>query len=203
METKDTIKFFTSQERIKFFNALEYANVNAKTSYAKKCSIRNEAMFKILYYCALRATEVTLIKTEYFNALKTEIYCKRLKGGKNNTLEIVERDIVISLKKHITYNKPNEYLFENFKTNSYLSRKTIYHIFKKTCKAAGITNEEKMHPHTLRHTRAIYLAESGFDLKELQYWLGHAHVSNTMIYFQFTSKQQHAMYKKLRNKEKS
>ncbi len=35
------------------------------------------------------------------------------------------------------------------------------------------------------------------DIKELQWWLGHKSVSNTEIYFQFTTKQQEKMYMKL------
>lgn len=38
------------------------------------------------------------------------------------------------------------------------------------------------------------------DIKELQWWLGHKSVSNTEIYFQFTTKQQEKMYSKLEEK---
>lgn len=38
------------------------------------------------------------------------------------------------------------------------------------------------------------------DIKELQWWLGHKAVSNTEIYFQFATKQQEKMYKKLSEK---
>ncbi len=202
MENNESIKYFTSSELNLFFHTLEEDTKNAKTEYSKKCAIRNEALFKILYYCSLRASEVAMLRKENYNDLKHEIFCKRIKGGMNNTLVIVEENILFSLKKHLSYNKPKVYLFENFKTNDKLSRKTLYFIFRKVCRSKNIGSEDKWHPHTLRHTRAVILAEAGFDLKELQYWLGHKHISNTLIYYQFTSKQHEAMYKKLKKGRK-
>ena len=68
---------------------------------------------------------------------------------------------------------------------------------KKYCKIANISNKSKHHFHTLKHTTAVHLEESEMDIKELQWWLGHKSVSNTEIYFQFTTKQQEKMYMKL------
>ena len=202
MKSDETIKYFTAEELNSFFKVLEKKAKNAESDYSKKCAIRNEAMFKILYFCALRVSETTLLKRENYNDLNKEIYCKRLKGGKNNTLKIIDEDILRALQKHLKENKPLDALFVKLKNDKPLSRKTLYVIFQKTCKAAKIQNKDKWHNHTLRHTRAIDLAESGLDLKELQYWLGHAHVSNTEIYFQFTSKQQEVMYQKLKKSKR-
>lgn len=202
MKNEETIKFFTDEELRSFFKALERNTYLSETSFRKKCAIRNEAMFKLLYYCALRVSETTLLQRENYNDLKKEVYCKRLKGGINNTLRIIDEDIIRALKVHLKENNPQGPLFQNLITNKPLSRKTLYVIFQKTCEEAHIENKDKWHNHTLRHTRAINLAEKGFDLKELQYWLGHSDVSNTLIYFQFTAKQQEAMYQKLQKSKR-
>lgn len=197
METQ--IKYFSNQELRNFFKQLEADRLNSITDYAVKCAVRNEALFKVMYYCALRATETTMLEVDSFNALKNEIYCKRIKGGLNNTLEIIDMDVLRSLKRHLSFNSPKKYLFENMRDDKSLSRKTLDKIFKETCSQIQRSiSKRKWHCHTLRHTRAINLAEKGLDLKELQYWLGHSEISNTLIYFSFTSKQCAALYKKLK-----
>lgn len=195
---EETIKYFTNQELNTFFRELEH--YNASTEYAFRCALRNEAMFKIMYYCALRATETSMLLVDDFNPLKNTIYCRRMKGGLNNTLAIVDEKILHTIKQHLKINKPETYLFENQRDHKPLSRKTMDRIIKRICAKAELKNPDKWHCHTLRHTRAVQLAEMGFDIKELQYWLGHKEISNTMIYFQFTSKQQESLYKKLRKK---
>jgi integrase/recombinase XerD len=41
---------------------------------------------------------------------------------------------------------------------------------------------KRLHPHSLRHTTAVYLLKSGVDVATISQWLGHATLNTTIRY---------------------
>lgn len=62
----------------------------------------------------------------------------------------------------------------------HLYDQTFQRAFKLALERAGITRPAT--PHTLRHSFATHLLQSGYDIRTVQDLLGHANVSTTMIY---------------------
>lgn len=190
-ETK--IKYLTQKEALSLFNSIE--------SCGSLHSTRDLAIFRLAYRCGLRVSEISLLKLQNYNMSKGEIYCRRLKGSNNNTLRLDEKTRA-ALDKYINESNiksESQIIFTSQKNNP-ISRQTLDYLTKKYCTMADIEDKSKHHFHALKHTTAVHLAECDMDIKELQWWLGHKSVSNTEIYFQFTTKQQDRMYAKLEGK---
>jgi hypothetical protein len=62
----------------------------------------------------------------------------------------------------------------------HLTDQGIQRAFKRAVESAGI--HKPATPHTLRHSFATHLLQSGYDIRTVQELLGHADVSTTMIY---------------------
>ncbi|MBL1264383.1 integron integrase [Candidatus Methylomicrobium oryzae] len=62
----------------------------------------------------------------------------------------------------------------------HIDEKLLQRAMKKAVQASGITKLAT--PHTLRHSFAIHLLDSGYDIRTVQELLGHKDVQTTMIY---------------------
>ena len=185
-----TIKYFTQDELKRLFKTIQKSN--------DRHALRNLCIFRVAYRCGLRASEVGLLKLEYYNKLKGELYCKRLKGSWNNTIAL-DKETTKVLNRYIKeygIKQEVEFLFKSQEQKP-ISRKTLDYLMKRYCKMAKIKDKNKWHFHCLKHSIAVHLAESDLDIKEVKFWLSHKSVNSTLCYFQFTSSQQKTMLEKL------
>jgi integrase len=148
-------------------------------------SPRDKAIFSLLYYHGLRASEPgRLMNSDYRpgSSLNLDrIRLTRLKGSISGECAVVPaaaQAVRAWIRKRGHQEGP---LFPS-RQKGPISRFRIFQLMKRYCEAAGIPRE-KWHPHALRHSTAIHLlADRRETLVDCQRHLGHADVKSTMVY---------------------
>ena len=183
------VHYFSQEELARFFNSIKKSG--------RKYWLRDLCIFRVAYRCGLRASEVGLISTADYNPQRKELFCKRLKNSQSNTIRL-DDETARYLRRYIRENgKESSQVLFTSQGGGPISRQMLDLLMRSYCHKAGLADVSRHHFHSLKHSIAVHLAESGLDLKELQHYLGHRSVQSTLIYFQFTTSQQEEMYRKL------
>jgi len=168
----------------------------------KKDGIRDRAMLETMYASGLRVSELLSLERNKVN-LSRGIILVFGKGAKERKVPIGEFAMEY-IQKYIdevrNYNpgKSSKYLFLN-KYGKPLSRVYFFKVIKKYALLAGIRKE--ISPHTLRHSFATHLLESGVNLKAVQEMLGHENLATTQIYTHISTKRIMSAYDLYMNKK--
>ena len=144
---------------------------------------RNKAMLELMYGCGLRVSELvnlTLNDIDMTNSL-IRIFGK---GSKEREIPIGEYSIYylkeyLDVRDDLLKGKPCNKLFLNNHGSS-ISRQGFFKMLKQLLKEKGLNTD--VSPHTLRHSFATHLINSGADLRSIQEMLGHSDISTTKIY---------------------
>ncbi len=142
-------------------------------------NLKSKLMIRLMYACGLRVSELVNLKINNLHFIEKTGYVKQGKGKKDRAFNIPD-SLIEDLKKQVEQQKSmnQEYLFSGPK--SYLTPRNIQKIVERASKKAGIKKE--VHCHTLRHSFATHLLESGIDIRMIQALLGHSDLSTTQIY---------------------
>jgi integrase/recombinase XerD len=147
-------------------------------------ALRDRALLEVMYACGLRASEAISLQLADID-LEEGLLCARGKGTKERIVPI-GRQAVAALRAYCRGGRPallgpggEPHLFLN-RRGTRLTRQGLYKIVQGHARRAGL--EEKMSPHTLRHSFATHLLAGGCDLRSLQEMLGHADLATTQVY---------------------
>jgi integrase/recombinase XerD len=147
-------------------------------------ALRDRALLEVMYACGLRASEAIGLELADVD-LEEGVLCARGKGSKERLVPI-GRQAVAALRAYYRSGRPallgarpESRLFIN-RRGTRLTRQGLYKIVQGHARRVGL--DEKMSPHTLRHTFATHLLAGGCDLRSLQEMLGHADLATTQVY---------------------
>lgn len=151
-----------------------------------KYGFRDYIILLFMYETACRAQEVSDLQHKQL-FLKDNYVVLIGKGNKERRIPIT-KELSNLLKKYINVFKINSedcYIFQN-SCNNKISTKGIEYILLKyvrECKEKYCDKfRGKYSNHSIRHTRAMHLLESGVNLIYIRDILGHASVTTTEIY---------------------
>ena len=142
--------------------------------------LRDRAVLETLYSTGIRASELTGMNREDISR-HDRLLRIRGKGRKERIVPVGNKAlnaIDAYLRQRTTGGEPSA-VFTG-PSGKRLTARTVQRILENYRKELGLTS--KASPHTLRHSFATHLLESGADLRSLQELLGHASLSTTQRY---------------------
>ncbi|MBU1064742.1 site-specific integrase [bacterium] len=132
-------------------------------------NLKHKCIIFLIYSTGLRVSEATEIKVADIDSERMQIFIRNAKGSKDRYVLLSEKVLQL-LRKYYKIYEPEVWLFEGIGKKKY-STSSIQKIFKRALFKSGINKQATV--HTLRHSFATHLLESGTDLRYIQEIPGH------------------------------
>lgn len=152
----------------------------------KKSASRDLALLELIYSSGLRVSEACSVKINDFDFDSMTLRVMG-KGSKERIVPFGSfalkalKDYITERTKEEGSLKFNSFLFRSSKSASgVVAQRTVQRLLKKYSLKSGISKNPT--PHSLRHSFATHLLNSGADLRSIQELLGHASLSTTERY---------------------
>lgn len=143
----------------------------------------------VLYGTGMRRTEASRLLVSDIDSERMVIHVHQGKGGRDRDVPMTP-NLLSVLRQYWLFKKPKVYLFPSPHREGGqeqpISDKTVWYAVREAAKRAGIT--KRIGPHTLRHSFATHLMESGADLRTIQLLLGHACLEHTTVYLHLSQR---------------
>ena len=148
--------------------------------------IRDKAMLAIYYGCGLRLSEGVAIELNDIDSTTKVLHVTKGKHYKERFVPMAEKNFE-EIQLYVDYGRPqllqtekHQYFFVDANKGRPMQRQSLYVRIKNLVKKSGI--KKKVGTHTLRHSIATHLLQSGMKLERIQQFLGHADPDSTQIY---------------------
>lgn len=148
-------------------------------------NLKHKTILMMVYSAGLRVSEVVKLKPEDIDNKRMLIHLKGAKGRKDRYTLLSEKALAC-LHKYWDAYKPRRWVFEGAEPGHYIAARSVQNLFARAVSKAGIQKEVSV--HSLRHSFATHLLESGTDLRYIQELLGHASSKTTEIYTHVSTK---------------
>jgi site-specific recombinase XerD len=140
--------------------------------------LQHEIMLKLLFYTAVRVSELVGIRVEDVDTQQCKIFINQGKGSKDRYI-LFPKSFRLVLKSHLQANPKNRYLFESQRCTPFTPRR-VQQIVQAYRDRAGIA--QRVHPHLFRHQMLTYLTAQGLSDAQIQLISGHESKQSLEVY---------------------
>jgi integrase/recombinase XerD len=146
----------------------------------------------VIYACGLRLLEGVHLQVSQIDSARMQLLIRSGKGNKDRALPLPPRTLTL-LRAHWRLHRNPIWLFPGTvppgqqHASRPMEESALQKAFRKAVQAAGVSKPASI--HSLRHSWATELLESGVSVRVLQLWMGHTSPTTTAIYTHLT---QHA-----------
>ncbi len=142
--------------------------------------IKNRAVVTLCYGSGLRISEAVAVRIGDIDSSRMLLRVAKGKGGGERNAVLSPRLLEILRAYYRAVQPKGDWLFPSWRRDQHLSVETVRQACRDAVRAAGLA--KRITPHTLRHSFATHLLESGEDIRVIQALLGHKRIDTTARY---------------------
>jgi site-specific recombinase XerD len=142
-------------------------------------SLKHRTILMTAYAAGLRISEVTHLKITDIDSQRMMIRVDQGKSRKDRYVMLSPQLLEI-LRVYWKATHPKEWLFPGDIPGRPISRNAVEQACQRARRASGI--KKPITPHSLRHSFATHLLESGTDVRKIQLLMGHRSLATTARY---------------------
>jgi site-specific recombinase XerD len=147
-------------------------------------SIKHRTIFTVCYAAGLRISEAVHLKVADIDSERMVIRVEQGKGQKDRFVMLSPKLLEV-LRAWWPVQKPKQWLFPGDRVDSCISSGAVELACQKAHRHCGIA--KPITPHSLRHSFATHLLESGTDVRTIQLLLGHRSLATTARYLRIAT----------------
>lgn len=140
--------------------------------------VQQEILMKLLFYTAVRVSELVRIKVTDVDLDGCQIFINRGKGARDRYI-LFPASFRLVLKSHLQQRPKQRYLFETRRCGPFTTRR-IQQIVQRYREQVGIT--QPVHPHLFRHQMLTFLTAKGLSDAQIQLISGHETKKSLEVY---------------------
>ena len=134
--------------------------------------------------CGLRCGEVAAVRPEHLDLTTCRLMIREGKGAKDRIVWFSD-DLRDLIERWLQRRPASEWLLST-RHQTQVNTRYLRELVKRKAMAAGISEADRVTPHTLRHTFATDLFRSERNILLVQRALGHSSITTTQIYNRLT-----------------